>query len=135
MGCQKIYYNNSYVIYPVAQEKKMKSRLLTAPALYQCTGTTCSNIRGKVRAFLALFANIRGKSAIFTRQTMRKLSVIHAPPCVMIACATRALTGVKNIEFSVLHVALPKLVRHREGETYCEVRVVRERRSPGVEGA
>ena len=53
----------------------------------------------------------------------------------MIARATRALTGVKNIEFSVLHVALPELARHREGEIYRELRVVRERQSPGVEGA
>ena len=44
---------------------------------------------------------------------------------------TRALTDVKNM----LHAALSKLVRHREGETYCELRVVRERRSPGAEGA
>ena len=64
-----------------------------------------------------------------------KLRVIHAPPHATIACAMRTLMGVKNIEFSVLHVALSKLVRHREGEIYCEVRVVRERRSPGVEGA
>ncbi len=90
---------------------------------------------GKVRAFPALFANIRGKSAIFARQTTRKLRVVHAPPRATIARATRALTGVKNIEFSVLHVALPELARHREGEIYCELRVVRERRSPRVEGA
>ena len=90
---------------------------------------------GKVHAFSVLFANIHRKSAIFARQTTRKLRVIYAPPRVTIARAKRALTGVKNIELSVLHVALSKLVRHREGETYCEVRVVRECRSPGVEGA
>ena len=89
----------------------------------------------KVRAFPALFANIYGKSAIFACKTTRKLRVIHAPPCATIACATHVLTGVKNIEFSVLHVALPELARHREGEIYCEVHVVRERRPLGVEGA
>ena len=90
---------------------------------------------GKVHAFPALFANICGKSAIFACQTTQKLRIIHAPPRVMIARATRALTGVKNIEFSVLNVALSELARRREGEIYCEVRVVCERWSPGVEGA
>ena len=47
------------------------------------------------------------------------------------ACTCRC----ENIELSVLHVALSKLAQHREGEIYCEVRVVRECRSPGVEGA
>ena len=28
------------------RKKKMKSRLLTVPALHQCTGTMCSNIPG-----------------------------------------------------------------------------------------
>ena len=90
---------------------------------------------GKVCTFPALFANIRGKSTIFACQTTRKLHVIHVPPRATIACATCALMGVKNIEFSELHVALPELARHREGEIYCEVCVVRERQSPGVEGA
>ena len=34
----------------------------------------------------------------------------------------------------MLHVALSELARHREGEIYCEVCVVRERRSPGMGG-
>ena len=75
------------------------------------------------------------KFTIFMHQTTRKLCVIYAPPRPMIVRATRALMGVKNIEFSMLHVALYKLVWHREGETYCEVCMVRERRSPGMEGA
>ena len=79
--------------------------------------------------------NIRKKSAIFARQTMRKLRVIHAPPRATIACAMRVLTGVKDIEFSMLLVALPELAQHREGEIYCEVHVVCECLSPGVEGA
>ena len=94
-----------------------------------------ANLGGKVRAFPALFANICGKSAIFACQTTRKLRVIHAPPRAMIVRAMHVLTGVKNIEFSVLHMALTELAWHREGEIYCEVRMVRERRSPGVEEA
>ena len=85
--------------------------------------------------FPALFVNSCRKSVISTHQTTRKLRVIHAPPHVTIACATHALTDLKNIEFSVLHVALPKLAQHIEGELYCEVRVVHECRSPGMEGA
>ena len=58
---------------------------------------------GKIRMFLALLANIRGKSIIFTR----KLHVIPTPACATIAYVTRALTGVTNIEFFVFHVTLP----------------------------
>ena len=62
---------------------------------------------GKVHTYLALFANIRGKSAIFMHQTTRKLHVIPTPAHAMIARTTHALTGVTNIKFFVLHVALP----------------------------
>ena len=65
---------------------------------------------GKVHVFPALLANIHGKSMIFACQMTLKLCNALCRPtplCVMIACAMCALTGVTNIEFLVVHVALP----------------------------
>ena len=73
---------------------------------------------GKVRTFPALFANICRKSTIFVHQTTRKLHVIHAAPRATIAHATRALTGVKNIEFSVL-IGIGKLCQHNFENNKC----------------
>ena len=71
------------------------------------------SLGGKVRTFLVLFANIHGKSAIFAHQTTRKLRIIPTPVHVTIAHTTHALTGVTNIEFFVLNVALPSAKKVR----------------------
>ena len=51
---------------------------------------------GKVRAFSALFANIRGKSAIMIRAP-NHAEITRSPRRATIARATRALTGVKTL--------------------------------------
>ena len=80
---------------------------------------------GKVHAFLALFANIRGKSAIFTLQTMRKVCIMPAPLRVL-----RMYLLVWQTSNSLCYTwHYPALARHREGKIHCEVCTVRERRA------
>ena len=58
--------------------------------------------------FVVLFADIHEKSVIFvhveiTRNELHQLTPLHAT----IVHSSCALMGVTNIEFSVLHMALP----------------------------
>ena len=58
--------------------------------------------------FVVLFADIHEKSMISVHMKI-KCNELHHPTslCATIAHSWLALTGVTNIEFSVLHVALP----------------------------
>ena len=56
--------------------------------------------------FVVLFADIHEKSMILVHMEITHDELHHPTSlCTMIAHSWRALTGVTNIEFSVLHVA------------------------------
>ena len=58
--------------------------------------------------FVVLSADIHEKSVIFAQVEITRNELHYPTPlCVTIAHSWRALTSVTNVEFSVLHVALP----------------------------
>ena len=59
--------------------------------------------------FVVLFADIHEKSVIFVHVEIMRNELHHPTSlCMTIAHSSCALTSVTNIEFSALHVALPK---------------------------
>ena len=76
-----------------------------------------SCVTSTARGYLWEIHNIRMPNHV---EIMR--NALHRPtsPHAMIARATCTLTGVTSIEFSVLHMALPMLARHRESFTACK---------------